>query len=343
MIHELDIILETSSKIFSKYITHELRYDLNNNNQNLMKLWADIEEQGLTKIIVKEDFFGSALPFNSILPVIQMSAKMGVPLPFTETIICNYLFSELNFEPPNGMITFALDTKNIKISNNKISGDLLSVPYLNLTNQITLIQEIHGIFHFIFIENTNGDLKSRKNFLSEPRFDLSIKDCKILKTKKLNLDINFNNIGSIIRSAQMVGSMEKIINLSIEYCSQRVQFGRSLSKFQAIQHQISEMAVELAASNAALSSLQVINEPMPKLDDIAILKIRTGIAAGKLITISHQVHGAMGFTKEYELSYFTKNLHSWRNDFGNETYWQNILGKSFLEKTNLSLWEYLTN
>ena len=54
----------------------------------------------------------------------------------------------------------------------------------------------------------------------------------------------------------MVGAMEKIINLSIDYCSQRVQFGRSLSKFQAIQHQISEMAVELAASNAALSSLQ---------------------------------------------------------------------------------------
>ncbi len=82
---------------------------------------------------------------------------------------------------------------------------------------------------------------------------------------------------------------------------------------------------------------------MPKLDDIAILKIRTGIAAGKLIAISHQVHGAMGFTKEYELSYFTKNLNSWRNDFGNESYWQNILGKNFLEKTNLSLWEYLTN
>ena len=51
----------------------------------------------------------------------------------------------------------------------------------------------------------------------------------------------------------------------------------------------------------------------------------------------------MGFTKEYELAYFTKNLNSWRNDFGNETYWQNILGKNFLEKTNLSLWEYLTN
>ena len=342
MTNELDIILETASKIFSKYITHELRYDFND-NPSLMKLWTDIEEQGLTKIIVKEDFLGSALPFTSILPVIQMSAKMGVPLPFTETVICNYLFSELNLEPPTGMITFALDTQNIKITNNKISGNLLSVPYLNLTNKIILVQEIDDVKHFIFIENKNGSLKNKKNFLSEPRFDLNIKDCEILNIQKLSLDINFNHIGSIVRSAQMVGSMEKVVNLSIDYCSQRVQFGRSLSKFQAIQHQISEMAVELAASNAALSSLKITNKLMPNLDDIAILKIRTGIAAGKLIAISHQVHGAMGFTKEYELSYFTKNLNSWRNDFGNETYWQNILGKNFLEKTNLSLWEYLTN
>ena len=315
MINELDIILETASKIFSKYITHELRYDFND-NPSLMKLWTDI---------------------------IQMSAKMGVPLPFTETVICNYLFSELNLEPPTGMITFALDTQNIKITNNKISGNLLSVPYLNLTNKIILVQEIDDVKHFIFIENKNGSLKNKKNFLSEPRFDLNIKDCEILNIQKLSLDINFNHIGSIVRSAQMVGSMEKVVNLSIDYCSQRVQFGRSLSKFQAIQHQISEMAVELAASNAALSSLKITNKLMPNLDDIAILKIRTGIAAGKLIAISHQVHGAMGFTKEYELSYFTKNLNSWRNDFGNETYWQNILGKNFLEKTNLSLWEYLTN
>ena len=77
-------------------------------------------------------------------------------------------------------------------------------------------------------------------------------------------------------------------------------------------------------------------------NDTAILKIRAGFAAGKIIAISHQVHGAIGFTKEYELSYFTKNLNSWRNDFGNESFWEEFLGKRFLEKNNKNLWEYLT-
>ena len=76
--------------------------------------------------------------------------------------------------------------------------------------------------------------------------------------------------------------------------------------------------------------------------DIAILKIRAGAAAGKVIAISHQVHGAIGFTQEYELAYFTRNLNSWRNDFGNESYWEDLLGKDFLENNNQNLWEYLT-
>jgi acyl-CoA dehydrogenase len=78
------------------------------------------------------------------------------------------------------------------------------------------------------------------------------------------------------------------------------------------------------------------------LKSTAIPKIRTGIASGKVIALSHQVHGAMGFTKEYELSYFTKALNSWRNEFGNEIYWQNILGKLFLNQ-NKNFWEFLNN
>ena len=157
-----------------------------------------------------------------------------------------------------------------------------------------------------------------------------------------NPKIDFNHLGALMRSAQMIGSMEKALDLSIDYCSQRKQFGRTLSKFQAIQHQISEMAVELSASSAALSAVGNIEESNNNIQDIAILKIRAGIAAGKIIAISHQVHGAIGFTQEYELAYFTRNLNSWRNDFGNENFWETLLGKKFLENSNQNLWEYLT-
>ena len=142
MNEELAIILETASKIFNKHVNHDLRQFIDKENINLINLWNDIEEQGLSRIIVKEQFNGSGIPFSFILPLIKMSNNFGTPLPFSETIISNFLLSESDIKPPNGMVTFAMDGIDIKITNNKISGNLRSIPFLNLTDKIILITEI---------------------------------------------------------------------------------------------------------------------------------------------------------------------------------------------------------
>ena len=258
----------------------------------------------------------------------KLSSKYGLPLPFSETIIANYILSELNVKPLNDFSSLCYETNNITIVDNKVSGVFKSVPYLNLTNFILAKINFNNNHHLIYFENKSGKLKQLKNFLDLPYM------------------INFENLISNIKSIQSVGAMEKILELCIKYCSDRKQFGRSLSKFQMIQNHISEIALETAASGASIAIFQnqsknkELNENFFDLKNTAIAKIRTGLASGKIIAASHQAHGAMGFTKEYELSYFSKNLNSWRNDFGNETYWQNILGEMFL-KQNKGMWEFL--
>ena len=342
MIEELEIILETTSKILQKHVDHNLRQNIVSENSDLFNLWDNIEQNGLPRISVKEKFSGYEIPFFSILPLIKTINNYGTPLPLSETILSNYILSESDINPPNGIVTFATDTKNIQIKNNLISGDFLSVPFLNLSKNLLIIHELNNAKQAILIDEINGEIIHKKNFLAEPRYDIKVKNLNIAEIKPLNNKIDFKFLGAVLRSAQMIGAMEKVLDLSTNYCSERQQFGRALSKFQAIQHQISDMAVELSASSAALSAITDFNLSDKKFNDIAISKIRAGTAAGNIIAISHQVHGAIGFTKEYELSYFTKNLNSWRNDFGNESFWEEFLGKRFLEKNNKNLWEYLT-
>ena len=342
MIEELEIILETTSKILQKHVNHSLRQNIVSENTDILNLWNEIEKNGLPKISVKEKFGGYEIPFFSILPLIKIVNNHGTPLPLSETILSNYILSESDINPPNGIVTFATDTKNLQIKNNMISGEILSVPYLNLTKNLLIIHELNNVKKAILIDEINGEIINKKNFLAEPRYDIKVKNLNIAEIRPIKNNIDFNFLGAILRSAQMIGAMEKVLDLSINYCSERKQFGRALSKFQAIQHQISEMAVELSASSAALSTITELGLGEKNSNDTAILKIRAGFAAGKIIAISHQVHGAIGFTKEYELSYFTKNLNSWRNDFGNESFWEEFLGKRFLEKNNKNLWEYLT-
>tara|TARA_B100001540_G_scaffold290535_1_gene287332 strand:+ start:55 stop:1101 length:1047 start_codon:yes stop_codon:yes gene_type:complete len=343
---EIKIFFEIAEKIFSKKIDHSVRINNSYDNRNFVELLNELKKSELTKLLMKEEFGGANLSLGEIVPLIKLSSKYGLPLPFSETIIANYILSEFNVKPLNDFSSLCYETDNITIVDNKVSGVFKSVPYLNLTNFILAKINFNNNHHLIYFENKSGKLKQLKNFLAEPRFDLKIENEELIYFLDLPYMINFENLISNIKSIQSVGAMEKILELCIKYCSDRKQFGRSLSKFQMIQNHISEIALETAASGASIAIFQnqsknkELNENFFDLKNTAIAKIRTGLASGKIIAASHQAHGAMGFTKEYELSYFTKNLNSWRNDFGNETYWQNILGEMFL-KQNKGMWEFL--
>lgn len=338
---EVKIILDICDKILLKNVDHHLRLNLEPNSTQFKTLKNEIISSELTKLLVKEDLGGAGMTLTDIIPIIQLSAQYGTPIPFIETIISNFLLSELNIKAENDFITLTNKTENILIKKNKISGNFKSIPYLHLAEKILVETEIKNQKYIILFKK-GGKLTLEKNFLSEPKFDLDASELEIISMMEKPEPIDVQNLLINVRSIQSFGAMEKILKLCIEYCSQRKQFGRTLSKFQMIQNHISEIALEVAASGASLSTLKNNNKNFYNLKSTAIPKIRTGIASGKVIALSHQVHGAMGFTKEYELSYFTKALNSWRNEFGNEIYWQNILGKLFLNQ-NKNFWEFLNN
>ena len=191
MNEELGIILETTSKILNKHVDHKLRQNIDNNNSDLINLWSEIEQLGLPKIAVKDKFNGSGLPLSTALPIIKLSNNIGAPIPISETILSNYILSESDINPPSGIITYAIDVKNLKIIGNEISGELISVPYLNLTDKIIFITEIEKTKKVILVKNDSEDKELKKNFLSEPRYNLKLKKCKILDIKPLNLSINY--------------------------------------------------------------------------------------------------------------------------------------------------------
>jgi acyl-CoA dehydrogenase len=73
---------------------------------------------------------------------------------------------------------------------------------------------------------------------------------------------------------------------------------------------------------------------------IACAKIRTGEAAGIGARIAHQVHGAIGFTREHPLHRFTTRLWAWRDEFGAEEHWAAVAGEI---ASGDRLWQFLTS
>ena len=141
--------------------------------------------------------------------------------------------------------------------------------------------------------------------------------------------------GALMRSIQMCGAMARVRDLAIQYAADRHQFGQPINRFQAVQHQLAELAAEAAAADAIVADASA----RPTRSAVAAAKVITGRAAGRVATIAHQVHGAIGFTQEHELHRFTTKLWQWRDEFGTESDWAIDLGRSLAGR---NLWEALT-
>ncbi|MBU0822896.1 MAG: hypothetical protein KKA44_02970 [Alphaproteobacteria bacterium] len=145
----------------------------------------------------------------------------------------------------------------------------------------------------------------------------------------------------------MAGAMGEALALSIDHVNTRQQFGRPLGKFQAVQQSLAVMACEVRAVEAAAAALAarldaVDIDPATADFEIAAAKLRANRAVGIVTSIAHQVHGAIGFTEEYDLHRVTVPLMRWRGEHGNDAYWAARLGRQVAGFGGQGLWEALT-
>lgn len=145
----------------------------------------------------------------------------------------------------------------------------------------------------------------------------------------------------------MAGAMGQALALSIEHVNTRQQFGRPLGKFQAVQQALAVMACEVRAVEAAAAALAARLDaagldPAAADFEMAAAKLRANQAVGVVTAIAHQVHGAIGFTAEYELNRVTIPLMRWRGEHGNDAYWAARLGRQVAGLGGQGLWAALT-
>ncbi|MBU6497803.1 MAG: acyl-CoA dehydrogenase, partial [Rhodospirillales bacterium] len=117
---------------------------------------------------------------------------------------------------------------------------------------------------------------------------------------------------------------------------------RPIGRFQAIQHNLAILAGQSAAAAAAASLGAEAMAAGLRVPAMAAAKIRAGEAAGIAAGIAHQVHGAMGFTYEHRLHFFTKRLWAWRDEDGGEAEWSLLLGRHVAGRGADRLWAEIT-
>jgi alkylation response protein AidB-like acyl-CoA dehydrogenase len=190
-----------------------------------------------------------------------------------------------------------------------------------------------------------------RNLGYEPRDDVVLDEVMALAAAPAGVDITRERLqarGALLRAVQIGGALEHALHLACEYAKQRVQFGRKIAQFQAIQQELARCGGEVAASVAAALSAAGVVERLAQdgsaeaaqqtLLAVAAAKIRTADATREAVAITHQVHGAIGVTDEYALHHVTLRALAWREEFGNEVYWSMKLGRAIQQAGADTYW-----
>jgi alkylation response protein AidB-like acyl-CoA dehydrogenase len=112
---------------------------------------------------------------------------------------------------------------------------------------------------------------------------------------------------------EAVGTMEAALKHTVDYVKQRRQFGRAIGSFQAIQHRLSLCAIQVEASRWLAREAAYHNAPAEAVANAAAFALS---AADLLFTETHQMSGAIGFTREFDLHAWSMRLHTLRQELG---------------------------
>lgn len=122
----------------------------------------------------------------------------------------------------------------------------------------------------------------------------------------------------LAQCAAALGAMEKVIEISGEYVGTRVQFGQPIGKFQAIQHRLAEMFVEVQEGRSALYRGLANAEAQAEERAKAVSATKVAIArGGKLVgALGIQLHGGYGMTEEYQVGHYFRYLTAFEKKYG---------------------------
>lgn len=292
-------------------------------------LWAALVEQGMTELGERS----ADIPYADAMALVRRAGYHALPVPLAETVAARRLLSAAGIALPSGALTFAEPAA--AGGHARAAG----VPWARMAGHV-----VRADGDTLVLAALEGAVAARgANIAGEPRDTVDQTRTRIAGTGPLDgADRAVLLEGALLRAVQLAGALDRTLEQCLVWASDRVQFGRPIARFQAIQHQLAVLASEVAAAGAAVEQAVEASAEAPDFVTIAVAKARAGEAAGKAANIAHAVFGAMGFTREHTLHYSTRRLWAWRNELGSEAHWQAELGRHFARLGADRLWPALT-
>lgn len=311
------LIIDSAEKIFGDHCDKAL-WDATEQGAFPAELWQQIVDNGFHQLGSPN----SGTDTRDLFAFLKVCGRYAVPLPMAEILLANQWlgaqapaqgFASIGAQADDAVLQVAWGRESATVIGVEAGSHELRV----YTDSATQAQST----------NLAGEARdTMSGGVEQSRIELAAAPYAQLALARANL---------------MAGCLQAVLDLGLQFAAERSQFGRSISKFQAIQHSLAVVAAEVAASQRAADAGVDAMGTERFEQEVAAAKARVGEAVGIVAEQVHQVHGAMGYTYEHRLHHFTRRLWAWRDEWGNEFYWQAKLGQHLAGLGAEQVWGYI--
>ena len=362
---EQKMFKDSAKTFFSKEWDLELLRETNKEDQGYSpKHWEKIAELGWLGMLIDEKYEGIGCDFDDLGPILEEMGRALFPSPFlASAVVGASIISEAGTDEQKKklltpiadgdvIVTFAVGETGDDWSKDEIaakaekqgddyliSGVKTFVPFAHVSDYIICCAKDEGASGdglTLFLVDTKADGIETTPIptfaidrYSKVVFDkVKVAKENIIGTPGSGWDIIEKIMPRLVasRCLEIVGGLQKVLEITVQWAKDREQFGVPIGSFQALQHRCAEMAMDVESSKyIAYRAAWKVSNNMDCKKDVSMAKSWCADAYTRVTASAMQVHGAMGFTEEYDLHFYYKQAKSLQLTYGGSSYHRKIV------------------
>lgn len=292
-------------------------------NAETTGVWCALESSGFLDILVSDAAGGAGLGWQDAWGVLFAAGKHAVPFPAAQTLFGRACLAHCQVETPSTPLALA------GVINHQPDGVLNArlVQGALLASHV-LLQDEHTVYLLPVASAHCEPVGGVGSFDAHLTWRGAVIPDAVIGTLPRDTVAHGLALGLAVLIA---GACDRVLEMTLTYANDRVQFGKPIGRLQAVQQQITEMAervygVRMATQLGCQSLPEFAWQAQP--NSAALAKSQASAAAVRIASVAHAVHGAIGVTQEYDLQLYTRRMYEWNRAGGGAKYWATRLGRA---------------
>jgi len=288
------------------------------------ELWNRLDDLGLARLTASEASGGSGATWSEAAALLGAAAAASAPIPVAEhDVLAAWLLEAAGLDNDGALRTVCRPDPG---------GIALNVTWARDAAAVVALWEDGERWRVADVPAANLAITPGRNLAGEPsdtvEFDLGDLERAPLVAREIGEQFHLR--GALARCAQVVGAMDRVVEVVVAHVQDREQFGQPIGRFQAVQHLVADIAMEAALAQAATDAAVARAAASAWADPgmlfaVGVAKSCVGHAASVVVRGAHQAVGAIGTTLEHELQALTKPILVRRSEFGSVHEWDETL------------------